>query len=120
MSGKPEMHVGLWPLQIDSLRVILYTVHKIILSYQANKTLAKKGLAKRIRKGRTMDKNNLAVITCMCSGMTIGLAIGGAAGLSHGRAGITMCYGLLFGTIIGVIIGTVIKKVKEKNNITRK
>ena len=89
MSGKPEMHVGLWPLQIDSLRVILYTVHNIILSYQANKTLAK-----RIRKGRTMDKNNLAVIT--------------------------MCYGLLFGTIIGVIIGTVIKKVKEKNNITRK
>lgn len=115
MSGKPEMHVGLWPLQIDSLRVILYTVHNIILSYQANKTLAK-----RIRKGRTMDKNNLAVITCMCSGMTIGLAIGVAAGLSHGRAGITMCYGLLFGTIIGVIIGTVIKKVKEKNNITRK
>ncbi|MCI7380342.1 MAG: hypothetical protein SPI21_26750 [Hungatella hathewayi] len=67
-----------------------------------------------------MDKNNLAVITCMCSGMTIGLTIGGAAVLSHGRAGITMCYGLLLGTIIGVIIGTVIKKVKEKNNITRK
>ena len=120
MSAKPEMRAVSRPLQIDKLRVILYTVHNIILSYQANKTLAKKGLAKRIRKGRTMDKNNLAVITCMCSGMTIGLAIGGAAGLSHGRAGITMCYGLLFGTIIGVIIGTVIKKVKEKNNITRK
>ena len=97
------------PLQIDKLRVILYTVHNIMLSYQTNKVLAK-----RIQKGRTMDKNNIPVITCMCSGMIIGLAIGGVVGLAQGRAGITMCYGILFGMIIGVIIGTVIKKVKEK------
>lgn len=109
MSAKPEMRAVSRPLQIDKLRVILYTVHNIMLLYQTNKVLAK-----RIQKGRTMDKNNIPVITCMCSGMTIGLAIGGAVGLAQGRAGITMCYGLLFGMIIGVIIGTVIKNVKEK------
>lgn len=95
MSAKPEMRAVSRPLQIDKLRVILYTVHNIMLSYQTNKVLAE-----RIQKGRTMDKN--------------GLAIGGAVGLVQGSAGITMCYGLLFGMIIGVIIGTVIKKVKEK------
>lgn len=109
MSAKPETRVASRPLQIDKLRVILYTFHNIMLSYQTNKVLAE-----RIQKGRTMDNNNIPVITCMCSGMTIGLAIGGAVGLSQGRAGITTCYGLLFGMIIGVIIGTVIKKVKEK------
>lgn len=108
MSAKPEMRVASKPLQIDKLRVILYTVHNIMLSYQTNKVLAE-----RIRKGRTMDKNNIPVITCMCFGMIIGLAIGGVVGLAQGRAGITMCYGILFGMIIGVIIGTVIKKVKE-------
>jgi len=39
-----------------------------MLSYQANKVLAE-----RIQKGMAMDKNNIPVITCLCSGMTIGL-----------------------------------------------